>query len=154
MDCGHAHAERLRVIQPAQDIVDGAERQVQAEPRADGVGDGLARLANRGQFMDFERWLLALGIEDRLANLGWEQPVLLPLRRRDEAGHPDLLKLRHLEDRALRQSSFRGTCGRGLLEEHDRTNELVGPLPRFPRERGDLVPIVCWFDLQLWGHAA
>jgi hypothetical protein len=99
--------------------------------------------------------MLALGIEDRLANLGWEQPVLLPLRRRDEAGHPELLKLRHLaEDRALRQSSLRGTFGRGLPEEHDRTNELVGPLPRFPREQGDLVPVVGWFDLQSWGHAA
>ena len=38
---GHAHAERLRVVQPAGDVVDGAERQVEPEPGADGVGDGL-----------------------------------------------------------------------------------------------------------------
>ena len=38
---GHADAERLRVVQPAGDVVDGAERQVEPEPGADGVGDGL-----------------------------------------------------------------------------------------------------------------
>jgi hypothetical protein len=35
---GHADAERLGVVQPTSDVVDGAERQVQTEPRADGVG--------------------------------------------------------------------------------------------------------------------
>ena len=39
---GHAHAERLRIVQPAGDVVDGAQRQVQTEPGADGVGDGSA----------------------------------------------------------------------------------------------------------------
>src|SRR5215218_1928550 len=41
MNGGHANAERLRIVQPAGDVVDGAERQVQTEPRADGGGDRL-----------------------------------------------------------------------------------------------------------------
>src|SRR5215213_5508226 len=41
---GHADAERLRIVTlrvpPAGDAVDGAQQQVQPEPRADGMGDG------------------------------------------------------------------------------------------------------------------
>jgi hypothetical protein len=41
MDGSHADAERLRIVEPAGDVVDGAERQVQVESGADGIGDGL-----------------------------------------------------------------------------------------------------------------
>ena len=44
MDGSHADAERRRVmtlrVPPAGDVVDGAQRQVQPEPGADGGGDG------------------------------------------------------------------------------------------------------------------
>src|SRR5215203_6667536 len=38
---GHAHTERFRIVQPAGDVVDGAARKIEPEPRADGVSDGL-----------------------------------------------------------------------------------------------------------------
>jgi hypothetical protein len=45
MDCGHADAESLRVIQPAGDIVDRAQRPVEAESGVVGEPVGGKRAA-------------------------------------------------------------------------------------------------------------
>ena len=82
----------LSMVGPEATVRAG-RRWLLGEDSLDGMGTRAvaeACPANRGQLVDVERWMFALGIEECLANFGWKQPVLLWLRRRDEAGHPKL----------------------------------------------------------------
>ena len=136
--------------------VGAGRRWVLGEEPLDGVGTGAvaaARPADRRQLVDVERRVLALGVEDRLPHLGGMPPVLVDLRRRDEARHPELLEARHLAiDGARGRAGLGGPLGRRLPEEDDRADQFVGPLPRRPRQGLDLVPVVGRLDPWPWQH--
>ena len=137
--------------------VGAGRRRVLGEDALDGVGTGAvaeARPADRRQLVDVERRVLALGVEDRLADLGRQGAVLLDLRGRHEAGHARAGRSGRPGGRAVRSAapvSAARSAGR-LAEEDDRADQLVGPLPRRPRQQRDLVPVVGRLDPRPWRH--
>jgi hypothetical protein len=84
--------------------------------------------------MHVERRVLALGIQDRLADFRWQGAVLLDLRWRHEAGHAELVEASHVAmEGAFRGAGLGGALSGRLAEEDDRADQLVGPLSRRAR---------------------
>jgi len=82
-----------------------------------------ARPADRADLVDVERRVLALNVNDGLADVRRQRAVLLQLRRHHAARHAELREAGHLPvERPLRRPGLGRALGRGVAEEDDRTD--------------------------------
>ena len=87
--------------------------------------------------------MLGLEGEDRPLDLHGQRAMALHLRRAEEARHPLALEARRLPvEGALRRAGQTGALGRGVPEEDDGADELVGALLGEADEQVELLPIV------------
>ena len=107
-----------------------------------------ARPANRGDLVRVERRILALEVNNRLADGRGQPQMPFPLRRWREAGHAQSIERVGLAiEGALGDARGLRADRRGQAEEDDRANEFVGALRRRLREELELLPIVRRGDL-------